>query len=160
MRARIAASVILAAGILLGTSACNLVAPQATTKHYDASDGVSADIGDLDVRNAILISETGTDGNLVVTVVNKAGTAARLAVQFESKGKKITQHVVLAGDSTTVLGEPDGEVVILRGIDSIPGSLVPVFFQYGEASGKELLIPVLDGGLPEYSELLPADVEN
>src|SRR5687768_11604563 len=37
VKARLIASVVLAASVVLGTSACNLVAPQATTELYDPS---------------------------------------------------------------------------------------------------------------------------
>lgn len=155
MRARIAASVVLAAGILLGTSACNLFAPQATTNHYDASDGVSGNVGDLAIRNAIVISDNGELGNLLVTVVNSGVTSQNLEIQFESKGKKVSQEVEIPADSTIPIGDKGFPSVQLEGIDTIPGALLPVFFQYGEETGVELLVPVLTNQLPQYSTLAP-----
>ena len=34
--------------------------------------------------------------------------------------------------------------------------LFPVFFQYGEVPGSEIKVPVLDGSLAEYADLVPA----
>jgi len=155
VRARIAASVVLAAGILLGTSACNLFAPQATTNHYDASDGVSGNVGDLAIRNAIVISDNGELGNLVVTVVNSGVTSQNLQIQFESKGKKVSQEVEIPANSTIPLGDSGFPSVQLENIDTIPGALLPVFFQYGEETGVELLVPVLTSQLPQYKTFAP-----
>lgn len=155
MRARIAASVVLAAGILLGTSACNLFAPQATTNTYDASDGVSGNVGDLAIRNAVLISDNGELGNLLVTVVNDGASAQNLEIQYTSGGKKTTQEVEIAANSTIPIGDKGHPSVVLENIDTIPGALLPVFFQYGNETGVELLVPVLTSSLSEYSTFAP-----
>ncbi len=155
MKARIAASVLLAAGLLVGTAGCNLVAPQATTKHYDASDGVSANLGTVDVRNAIVVSEDGELGNLVVTLVNTGAESAKVTMQYESDGSKATETVRLDANSTTQLGQPDGDLITLVAMNAQPGALVPLYFQSGDAEGKELLVPVLTTQLEEYSTLAP-----
>lgn len=155
MRARIAASVVLAAGILMGTSACNLLAPQATTNHYDASDGVSGTVGDIAVRNAILISDGATSANLLVTIVNTGDSARNLSVQYTAAGQKVTQQVTVAPKATVSVGTPDVPAVTLANIDAKPGALFPVFMQYGQETGVELLVPVLDGTLGQYSTLVP-----
>ena len=155
MRARVIASVVLAAGVLLGTSGCNLLAPQSTTKRYDASDGVSGDVGDLAIRNAIVLSNDGTTGSLLVTVVNSGDSAHSLSVQFTGDSGKVTQKVTVKAGSTTAFGTEDSPVVALEAIEAQPGSLFPVFFQYGNETGVELLVPVLDGSLGQYSTLVP-----
>lgn len=158
MRARIAASIVLAVAVVLGTAGCNMLAPQATTKQYDASDGVSGNVGQVAVRNAVLISQSGSNGNLVVTFVNSDTRSHRIGIQHEANGKQITQHVTLPARETTVVGTPDEPLVILDDIDTQPGALFPVFFQYGEQTGVSLLVPVLDGTLPTYKNLTPERV--
>lgn len=156
MRARIATSVVLAAAVLFGTAGCNFLAPQATTYHYFASDGVNADAGELDIRNAVIISDKGVLGNLVMTVVNN-GERASLNVQFEGSGG--TQNVTVSVPSgTTVFGPQDGKQVLLRQLGTKPGAVLPVYFQTGDSEGEQVEVPVLDGGLPEYADLLPIDV--
>jgi hypothetical protein len=49
----------------------------------------------------------------------------------------------------------DGPTVVLDDVNATPGSLFPVFMQYGNETGTELLVPVLDGSLPTYSTLVP-----
>ncbi|HSP52198.1 MAG TPA: hypothetical protein VLO00_04810 [Cryobacterium sp.] len=154
MRARIIVSVVVAAGILLGTSGCNLLAPQSTTTKYDASDGVSGDVGDVAIRNAMLLSDDGEVANLVVTVVNSGDSAHSLSVQYDDGTQKVTQDVNVDANSSVTFGTPDAPAVTVTA-DVAPGSLFPVFFQYGNETGVEVLVPVLDGSLEEYSTLLP-----
>ncbi|TFC87739.1 hypothetical protein E3T28_04350 [Cryobacterium sinapicolor] len=154
MKARIIVSVVVAAGILLGTSGCNLWAPQSTTTMYDASDGVSGNVGDLAIRNAMLLSNDGAVANLVVTVVNKGDSAHSLSVQYDDGTEKVTQDVNVDANSSVTIGTTDAPSVTVSA-DVAPGSLFPVFFQYGNETGVEVLVPVLDGSLEEYSTLLP-----
>ena len=44
---------------------------------------------------------------------------------------------------------------MMPNINAMPGAMFPVFVQYGNATGKQLLVPVLDGSLAEYQHLLP-----
>lgn len=155
MKARIAASVLLAAGLLVGTAGCNLVAPQATTKHYDASDGVSANLDGVDVRNALIVRDDGELGNLVVTMVNTGTKSAKVTVQYESAGEKSTETVTLPANSSTPFGPADGETITLVDMGSQPGALLPVYFQAGAGEGKEILVPILNADMEEYAELLP-----
>lgn len=155
MRARIAASVLLSAGILLGTSGCNLYAPQATTIQYDASDGVSGNVGDVGVRNVIVLSEDGETANVLVSLVNQGDAPVSLNVQYEAASGKVTQTITVNGNSVVSLGAEDAPALVLENVDVAPGTLFPIFFQYGEETGVEVLAPVLDGTLITYSTLLP-----
>jgi len=127
---------------------------QATTEHYDASDGVSANVGDLDLRNVLVVSEDGVDGNLVMTVVNTGEDDATLGVQFGEGGSDVVEVEVEAGQ-TLVLGSDEEDPVLLEGIDAEVGGLLPMYFQYGDAEGVEKQVPVLDARLPEYADLAP-----
>jgi hypothetical protein len=154
VKARLAASAALALGLALGASGCSMLTYQATTEHYDASDGVSANVGDLDLRNVLVVSEDGADGNLVMTVVNTGDDDATLGVQFGEGGGEVIEVEVEAGQ-TLVLGSDEEEPVLLEGIDAEVGGLLPMYFQYGDVEGVEKLVPILDARLPEYADLAP-----
>ncbi|PWC04943.1 hypothetical protein [Agromyces badenianii] len=160
MKARIAASAALALGIALGASGCSMLTYQATTEHYDASDGVSVDVGELDLRNILIVSDDGVDGTLVMTVVNNGTEDVDLGVQFGVGGGETVDIEVEAG-SEVVFGVDDiegtdtVEPIVLEDIDTLPGAFLPMYFQYGSAEGVEKLVPVLDGRLPEYKRLVP-----
>lgn len=159
MKARVAASVVLALAVAFGTAGCGLVAPQATTKHYDASDGVSGSVGTIDVRNAIIVTDAagGTVGSLVVTLVNTGSTAQRVAVTAGDQSTEPAYVTVDAGQTKQVGTEPESDSgnVFFTPFSALPGSLYPVFFQYGSQTGVQLQVPVLDGGLSEYKDLVP-----
>jgi hypothetical protein len=154
VKARLAASAALALGLALGASGCSMLTYQATTEHYDASDGVSANVGDLDLRNVLVVSEDGVDGNLVMTVVNTGEDDVTLGVQFGEGGGEVVDVEVEAGQ-TLVLGSDEEDPVLLEGIDAEVGGLLPLYFQYGDVEGIEKMVPVLDARLPEYADLAP-----
>jgi hypothetical protein len=78
-----------------------------------------------------------------------------LNVQYEAASGKVTQTVTVNANSVVSFGAADGPALVLDDVDTAPGSLFPIFFQYGEETGVELLAPVLDGTLITYSTLVP-----
>ena len=153
---RIAATVVLAVGIVLGTAGCNLTAPQATTKHYDASDGVSGSVGSIDVRNVIIVSDNGKVGNLVFTMVNNGNTAHLVTVQTGTGTDKASKQVSVAAGAVQPFGGPDNRRVLIQNLNTQPGSVFPVYFQYGTKTGVRLLAPVLDSSIPQYADYSPS----
>ncbi|GAA1837843.1 hypothetical protein [Agromyces salentinus] len=150
MKARLAASAVLALGLAIGATGCSMVTYQATTEHYDASDGVSLTIGDLALRNVLVVSEDGEDGNLIMTVVNTGEDDRTL--EIEPTGADVVELEVPAGE-TIVLGTEETEPVLLEGIDAEVGGLTPIYFRYSGIEGLEKQVPVLDDRL--YEGLAP-----
>lgn len=159
MKARVAASVVLALAVAFGTAGCGFIAPQATTKHYDASDGVSGTVGQIDVRNALIVTSDTSNktGNLVVTLVNNDSTSHDVTISAgDQNDAKVT---VKPGEVKQVGATPHKDSasnVFLTNFTAQPGSLYPVYFQYGDETGVQLKVPVLDGGLEEYKDLVPS----
>ncbi|WP_350349294.1 hypothetical protein ABIQ69_05060 [Agromyces sp. G08B096] len=154
MKARLAASAALALGIVIGASGCSMVTYQATTEHYDASDGISANVGTLDLRNILVITEAGEeDASLVFTVSNSGEDDAELTAEPVDGGEPVTLEV--EAGSQVVLGADGDEPLTLEGLSADPGALVSIYFSAEGAEGVELRVPVLDGSLPEYADLLP-----
>jgi len=153
VKARLAASAALALGIALGGSGCAMLTYQATTEKYDASDGVSADVGALDVRNVLVVSDDGEEGNLVLSVTNTSTDDETLSVQFVDEGD--TFEIDVDGGETVSLGTAEEEPLLIENLDAEVGGLVAVYLQAGSAEGVEIQVPVLDGRLPEYEDLVP-----
>ena len=157
MKVRITVSALLAIALSLGASGCNLIQPQATTRMYDASDGISANVGDLQLRNLILISNDGKSASLLMAAVNTTGSNVKLSMQFLSKGALVSGQIdVPSSNSATSWGSATANKIIFDGIDTTPGSMLQVYFQYGDADGKTALIPVLTSKQAEYKGLQPA----
>lgn len=157
MRARRAASVVLAGAVLLGTAGCTFFAPQTTLKPYDPSDGVGTQIGDVYVRNVLLLAGDGGNASLLASVINETDNGVKVNFQYEGDGAdgKADKSIFANPGKATSVGGHEDEQIVLTGIDATPGTLFPIFVQYGDKTGKQLLVPVLDGTLKPYDDLLP-----
>ena len=150
------APLVLSVALVFGASGCTFTAEIATQKDYDPSDGVGVTLGDIAVRNVMLITNEEGQANLVMSVVNTGDTDVSLQVQYDGEGDAVTEFLdVPTLPSLTRLGDDPAAGVILEGPDVIAGSLVPVYFQHGDIPGELVLVPVLDGELPEYELLVP-----
>lgn len=155
MKSRVAASIALATALMLGATGCTFSANIATEKPYDPSDGVGAEVGELSIRNALLIGDDPEELNLVMTVVSAADTDRRVTVQWEADGERVTEEIFVGANGRTAFGGPEQDQLLITGSGATIGGLVPVFFAYPGAEGVEVLIPVLDGSLPEYELYIP-----
>jgi len=155
VRARLGAALAMAALLVVGTAGCAFITPQATTKEVETANGVNGRVGTVDIRNATLISDDGEDASLLVTFNNSATESRALTLQYEGDAGKTEFTIPVAGDGNTSYGA-DGETqIVLRGIEATAGSLFPVYFQYGDAEGKQLLVPILTTEFAEYTGLAP-----
>jgi hypothetical protein len=155
VRARVTASIAVSAIVAVALAGCAFLTPQATLKHYDPSDGVSASIGDVRISNALVLTDDGKDGNLILSALNTSSRDLKLNVQWDAAGTKTTVTVKLPAGKATQIGYGDDGQEYLADIGTDAGGLLPVYFQYGDVAGKQLQLPVLDGTLPQYTELLP-----
>ncbi|MCU1513147.1 MAG: hypothetical protein JWO10_237 [Microbacteriaceae bacterium] len=157
VKARIAASVVLAAALMLGTTACSFFATNATLKHYDPSDGVGVTVGDVQVRNAIVLTkDDGATASLLVNFINTGERDREVLVQYSDSTGKVDRTVRLdAGETKSYGGRIGGQQLLLDNITTTPGELFPIWVQYGDETGKQMLVPVLDGSQSEYVGLLP-----
>ncbi|HNP15016.1 MAG: hypothetical protein KF895_10510 [Parvibaculum sp.] len=157
MRARLAASAALVALLAVGTTGCTFITDQATARMYDASDGISATVGDIQIVNALLVTADGTAANLLINVVNHSDYGIQVNVQYENADKaKVNDSVFVNAGSVKSLGGTDAAKIVLSGIDAPAGSLFPVFIQYGDVTGKQMWLPVLAPN-GEYSSFAPEE---
>ncbi|MEJ1229825.1 MAG: hypothetical protein WDM88_02985 [Galbitalea sp.] len=165
MRRRIAAAAVLAVGLALGTAGCTFFAPQATLLAYNPSDGVSLNVGKLQVRNAFAISPKGTDANLVGVFINTSKSDVVVELQYTAhvngKSKVTNELLPLTAGDVVSLGNPGVPQIVFRNADVKPGALLKIFVVYGDTasgvtvSGKNLQIPVLNGSQEAYKHLGP-----
>ena len=154
MNLRRLAPVALAVAVLLGTTGCSMISPQATTIPYSPADGVNIPAsGPLVVRNALLVAdESGSAANFLAAIVNDTDEAQALLVGIDGE----TQTVRVPARSTVSLGVDGAEPLLFEGLDAQPGTDVDMAFQSGDGEGVELAIPVLDGTLEYLAEFVPA----
>jgi hypothetical protein len=159
VKSRLIASVALSAAVLLGTSGCALVSTQATEIPYSPGDGVNIpDSGPLKVRNALIITDSeGETANMIAAIVNETDEPQTLRLELGEGSTAQTATVRVDAGETISLGdtEDDTPPLELDEIDGAPGSTVPVYFQSGDSEGVLYEVPVLDGELDYYNDLLP-----
>lgn len=156
MKSRLVASAALSALVLLGATGCTFITPQSTKTEYAASDGVNVSDADgpIDVRNALVVAtEDGSIGNFVAAIVNPTDEKATLTITV--KGVDPLTVTVPAG-RTVSLGA-DEEPLRIVGLDTKPGATVEIHFQSGDSTGVKTEVPVLDGTLPYYTDLVPSE---
>jgi hypothetical protein len=152
VKVRAGAAVAIALAVTIGVAAC---APISSLKKYDPSDGVSANVGQVKVLNALVLTKAGATGNLLFSAYNNSDELVQLTVQYTVGGVKQTKTASVLPDATSNFGYTSKTEFLLPGIDTKAGSLLPIYFQYGSEEGKRIDVPVLDGSLPQYSKLLP-----
>jgi hypothetical protein len=157
VKSRFIASLALGALVVVGTSGCAMLSTQATQIQYSASDGVNIpDSGPLQVRNVLIVTdEEGVDGNLVAAIVNTTSESQTLNIEWGEGSSKSTETVRVPANSTVSLGTEETDPLPLEGIDTKPGANLPMFFQSGDGEGVLFDVPVLDGALDYYGDLLP-----
>lgn len=152
MKVRAGAAAAVAALVMLGVAAC---APITTLKPYDPSDGVSATVGQVKVLNALVLTKSGVDGNLLFSAYNPTDQPIQLNVQFDDGSTRTTAHAALPANATSDFGYGKKGQFLLPGLGVEAGSLAQIYFQYGDEPGKQVTVPVLDGAQPQYADLLP-----
>jgi ABC-type glycerol-3-phosphate transport system substrate-binding protein len=151
---RALASTTLAATLLLGTAGCGIFVDAATLKPYSASDGLNVDVGGLQLRNVLVITDESGDASLVFTVVNNTTEVQNLAVQFRT-GTPVDLAIV-ANEGITKVGLADDNPAIATGTALKAGQYVDIYFQYGGEDGVLMAIPVLDGSHSLYAPYAPS----
>lgn len=157
MNSRFIASIAVCAAVLLGTTGCSLLATQATSIPYSAAEGVNVpDSGPLEVRNAFIVAnEDGSAGNFVAAIVNPTDEPQTLRVEFGEPGDTVTATVRVPARGVVSLGTEETEPLLLEGVEMLPGTDIPGYFQSGDGDGTLLAVPVLDGALPYLESLVP-----
>lgn len=155
MNTRRLASVALAAAVVLGTTGCSMISPQATTIPYSAADGVNVPAsGPLKVRNALFVAnEDGTTANFLAAVVNDTDKAEMLLVGVDGTTKPIR----VAAHSSVSLGYDKAEPLEFTGLDAPAGVDLSTSFQSGDGEAVVYDVPVLDGTLPYLADFVPKD---
>ncbi|GHD79671.1 hypothetical protein CLV85_0855 [Salinibacterium amurskyense] len=156
---RAAASALIAGALLVGTAGCSFITPTATLNHYDPSDGIGAEVGDVKVRNVLAISNDDESAvSLMVTIINTSSSSGSLRMQYESaEGERIDiSKPVTSGEVKSYGTEVDGDMIVIADAGIRAGQLFPIYFQFGNDSGQELLVPVMASDDVIYADLAPA----
>lgn len=153
MRARAVAAIALSGALVFGLGGCALWTEPETNRPIDPSDGANINVGSLELRNVIVLSEDGDLGNLIGTAVNTTGSAIDFTVQWAVDGTYYEVDLTAAANGSTRFGT-DGDQVTVQPLGEKPGGLLSAVVHTSDGQ-QPLGIPVLDATLPEYGSLMP-----
>ncbi len=153
-RAKVAA---VALGAMLLLSSCAFGANITTTTQYDPSDGTSATVGDVRAQNLLLVTTAaGEPAALVGYLYNdNEGAAATVTVTIGDTA----QTYAISPMQGVQLGVDDGAekfITIAPADPGLLGSYTVSVDTVGVATGA---LPILDGTLPEYQQVLAGLVD-
>lgn len=152
MRARAVAAIALSAAVALGLSGCTMWMHVETARPYHPSDGINFTVGDLELRNVLVVTEDGELGNLLGTAVNLTGSDIDFTVQWKADGAY--QEIELTADANGRTSFGVDEQVTLEPLGEGPGGLLAAVVHVSDGQ-KGVRIPVLDGTLVEYEDAVP-----
>lgn len=147
---RRSAGVMLAAVTAAATlTGCGqLTNPYTTELYYDAADGVSANLGDLEATDMLVVSdEKGSSGKLSGLVYNSGSSDSQLTISIGGSQQQVT---IPAGESVRLDGKSngnDGATVPAVSVPSLDGAKVGEQLQAtlktNQGGSTQLAIPVL-----------------
>ena len=150
LKTRIAPALALAAAVALGTTGCGFFVSQATNHEYAPSDGIDIDLPGVHVRNLLIVAGE-SQANVVFTGVNNGTEDVRVTLQLVEDGSQVASKSFTVEPGTTPFGVVEAELVEAA---LTPGSMVTGFLESG-GTEIEREIPVVDGTLAEYEDLVP-----
>ena len=162
---RLPAALMLAAAALVGLLAGCGLSPIQTTIAYDPSDGVSASVGEVQVRNLLVVGSTADAPGIVSGVLLNSGTAA-VTVTLASGTSTPVPVAVPAGGSvqlgatgadptaTTAPGTPGSAVVQLSAVGAPAGAVIAVTLTSAGGGTTTVQVPVVPP-TNEYASLTP-----
>jgi len=155
MNIRKFATVAVAASLLLGTAGCTFMNPIASRIDYAPSDGTQVNLEHVDARNFIYLSDGQGHAALFGSLVNRGLDSASVKLQYTDASSKETKlaYFTLLPSQKLDFGY-NGTSALNYDLGGKPGQTVTVWVSAGSETGKEMNVPVLDGTLAEYTDLV------
>jgi len=138
---------------LLSVTGCGYINPQQTSVQYSASDGTRTDLGPLQLRNMMIISDgESKPGRVIGAVYNTSSNDVKLTIN----GASGSQTQVTVKKNSYVLLNDSTDAAILSTSGGRPGSLVEVTIREdGTNANAKFKMPVLDASITDYKKYLP-----
>ncbi|MBW4095236.1 MAG: hypothetical protein HIU81_07585 [Acidobacteria bacterium] len=150
------ASLIAALSLgVLSVTGCSYITPQATTMTYSPSDGVRTDVGNIEVRNLIVVSNgKGQPGRVIGALFNTSGQDIRVTIS----GDNGSQTEINVPANAPVYLNQETDSAILSTVKGAPGTVEDLTIsQNGTKTpdSTKLQVPVMDASLKEYKQYIP-----
>lgn len=149
---RLARLATVAAIAVASVTACSAINPITTQFQYSASDGLPVDLGEVQGHNLLLVAEgEGEPAILLGSFTNAGIEDITVTIAFATGEER--ELLVPAGGLVLLI--PDDEDTRVTGTaTAAPGLAAPMVFTAESAGAVPLQVPVMDGTLPEYRQLI------
>ncbi len=138
---------------VLGTSACNMISPVASFKVYSPSDGTNGDLGAVKARNIIYFTDGKGHGALYGAFANSSSTPRDFALRLsDGIHGPVYRQYVLKGYEVLNFGYQHKPALKVA-VKGKPGDITKVLL-YTDMGSVRLNVPVLDGTLPVYADIV------
>lgn len=138
----------LALPVLL--SGCAVFSPMATENIYNPGDGVSLELGDVLVRDLLVIGDS-EDGPATVSAYVLNNSAEEVTVSFSAAGGSPVTVDIPAGTAAQI-SPPDDSGVQLDSLGVAPGAMLPLTVQVGDNPPAEVSAPTVSPSNPMYAD--------
>jgi hypothetical protein len=125
--------------------------PPTVLRPYQPSDGLSSTVGDVSVRNALIVSPApGQPGVVSAALVNSGEQAAQVTVTVDTGSSPTSSTFTVAPGTSFTIGSGSGAANLTGGdvesdttgwlqvpsVTEVPGALVPMTFETGGATAS------------------------
>lgn len=143
--------IAFAAVALAALTGCSVTNPIQTQVVYSASDGVRVTVGaTIEAKNLIVLTDAqGEPGALIGAVTNRGAQDTIVTIDVVGAGRH--EVPLTAGQSFRFVGE---DVLRFDAVDARPGQTMAITVSSGNEGATSATVPVLDGTLPEYAEVI------
>ena len=142
----------LSVSVLLGTSACSFTRNVPTLQMYAPSEGVDGNLNAVHLRNFIFLTN-GTETALIGSAVNTTEQSVTFNLQFGDNLDRATVDLTLEPGQKLDIGY-NGNAPAVLPLTTKAGDVVSIFAAEPGANPIRLNVPVLDGRLSQYTELM------
>ncbi|MEO6143133.1 MAG: hypothetical protein ABIP19_04065 [Dermatophilaceae bacterium] len=138
----LAAAALVAAA--LAVSGCQAFSPIQTDVAYQPADGVAVDLGDVQIRDLLVVTAgKGEIGTLSGLVLNKGNAPVTVSFAAGPGVDGVAQALVPAGGQTRLSGVEGATPVTLPSIPAAPGDVIKVAVSTPAAGAPVVSVPVL-----------------
>jgi hypothetical protein len=147
--------------LLLGVSACGKDVQ--TNKPYTPSEGINLDVGDVAIRNVLIISRTRGSGIVSASLMSRqepdslTGVGGTAIKPDGSEGAPLTASLtapVSIDNKLVVL--TDQSLITVSSPDLAPGLTAQLVLTFARAGEVSIRVPVMDGNAPYYATISPS----
>jgi len=143
--------IAVAAVAFAALAGCSATNPIQTRYVYSASDGARVTVGTtIEAKNLLVLTNAqGEPGALIGAVTNRGAQDTVVAIDVVGAGRH--EVPLAAGESFRFVGD---EVLRFDAVDARPGQTMAITVSSGTEGATSATVPVLDGTLPEYAEVI------